>query len=236
MWQIKENKSMKQWNRIFKKHGKVFNEIHEDLPKIANVFKERQIKKILDLGSGTGRHVVYLSKNGFDVYGLDISERGIEITREWLHQENLRADLKIGSFYQKLPYSDNFFDAAISISAIHHAKIEDIRKTIREVERVLKSNGLIFIVVRKRRFGNWSKGKIVEKYGKQKVNYRVISDRTYMPIEGGEKGLTHYLFNKEILRKEFGNFKIIDIWTDVDKRHYCLLGELDKPTTPPRCR
>lgn len=217
---------MKQWNKIFEKHGKVFTEIHEDMSKIAKFFKERKVKIILDLGSGTGRHIIYLAKNGFDVYGIDIAQKGIEITKDWLKKENLQANLRIGSFYQQLPYTDNFFDAVISTSAIHHANIGDIRKAIREIERILKPKGLIFVTVRKRKFRNWSKSKIVEKYGKQKVNYQVIADRTYVPIEGGEKGLIHYLFNKELLRKEFKSFKIIDIWVDGDKRHYCLLGEL----------
>lgn len=217
---------MKQWDNIFKKHGKVFTKIHEDMPRIVKLFKKRHISKILDLGSGTGRHVVCLVKNGFEVSGFDISGEGISLTKKWLQQEDLKADLKIGSFYQRLPYPNNFFDAVISTSAIHHAKIEDIRKAICEIERILKPKGIIFIVVRKRQLRNWSKGKIIEKYDKQKVSYKVIANRTYMPIEGGEKGLPHYLFNKELLRKEFKNFKIISIWVDIDKRHYCLLGEL----------
>lgn len=135
---------MKQWNEIFKKHGKVFTEPHEDIAKIVKLFKARHVKKILDLGSGTGRHVIYLAKNGFDVYGIDIAQYGIEITEDWLKKENLKAHLAIGSFYQPLPYKDNFFDAVISTSAIHHAKIEEIRKTIQEIERILKPKGLIF--------------------------------------------------------------------------------------------
>lgn len=219
---------MKQWNEIFKKYGKVFTETHEDLPKIAKIFKERNAKKILDLGSGTGRHVIYLAKQGFDVYGFDIAEEGIKITKEWLEKENLQANLKVGSIYDKLPYPDKFFDAIISTSAIHHAKIEDIREAIRELERVLKLQGLIFFVIRKRKFRNWTKHKIIEKYGKQKTNYKVVADRTYVPIEGGEKGLVHYLFNKQLLKKELKNFKILNIWIDLDKRHYCLLGKLKK--------
>ena len=219
---------MKQWDKIFKKNGKVFTKIHEDLPRIAKIFKEQKVKRVLDLGSGSGRHLVYLAKHGFASYGFDISEEGIEITKEWLKAEGLAADLKVGSFYDKLPYPDNFFDAVISTSAIHHAKITSIRKAIYEIERVLRPNGLIFLVVRRRRFRNWTKNRVVEKYGKQKVNYRVIADRTYVPTEGGEKDLPHYLFNRALLRQELRNFKINDIWTDKDKRHYCLLGELKK--------
>jgi len=218
---------MKQWDKIFKKYGKVFTGTQEDIPKIAKIFKKYDVKKILDLGCGTGRHIIYFAKSGFDVYGVDISKEGINITKERLKKEKLQANLKIGSIYEKLPYKDSLFDAVISTNVVHHEKIKNIRKAIREIERVLKPKGLIFITVRKRKFRKfYPKLTIIEKYGKQKTNYKVIGPRTYVPTEGGEKGLVHYLFNKESIKKEFKNFKIYDIWTDSDKRHYCFLGEL----------
>lgn len=220
---------MKQWNEVFKKHGKVFLEPQEDMARIADIFKKSGVKKVLDLGSGTGRHIVFLAKNGFDVYGIDIAEEGIKITKEWLIKEKLQADLRISSFYRKLPYKDNFFDAVISTAALHHEKIENIRKAILEIERVLKPGGLVFITFRKRKFRKfYPKFTIVERYGRQKSRYKVIDSRTYVPIEGPEKGLIHYLFNKKLIRKEFKNFKIIDIWVNSDRRHYCFLGRLKK--------
>ena len=54
----------------------------------------------------------------------------------------------------------------------------------------------------------------------------IIAPKTYVPIEGKEKGLIHYLFNKETIQKEFNNFKIHDIWVDSTGRHYCFWGEL----------
>ena len=216
---------MQQWNRIFEKKGKVLTKVQEDIPKILTLCKKHNAKKILDLGCGSGRHVVYFAKRGFDVYGIDIAKEGIKITKDWLGKEKLQANLKIGSIYKKLPYQDNFFDAVISTNTIHHAKIRNIRKAIREIERILKSKGLIFITVRKRKFRKfYPKLSIIEKYGKQKTNYMVIEPRTYIPTEGGEKGLIHYLFNKKLLKKEFKNFKIHDIWVDFDRRHYCLFG------------
>jgi len=218
---------VKQWDRIFKKYGKVFTKIQEDMPKVVKIFKKHNTKKVLDLGSGTGRHAIYLAKNGFKVYGIDISDEGIKITKNWLKENNLKADLKVGSIYKKLPYKDNFFDAIISTNTLHHERIETIRKAICEIERVLRSGGLIFITVRRRKFRKfYPKLTIIEKYGKQKTNYKVIEPRTYVPIEGGEKGLIHYLFNKELIRKEFENFKIHNIWVDSKRRHYCFLGEL----------
>ena len=220
---------MKQWDKIFKWHGKLFTEPQEDIPKIVKLFKKKSVKKVLDLGCGSGRHTVYLAKRGFKVYGVDIAPKGIKITKDWLKKEKVQANLKIGSIYRKLPYQDDFFDAVISTQVIHHEKIENIRKAIKEIERVLKPKGLLFVTVRKRKFKKqWKKGKIIEKFGHQKVDYKIVEPRTYIPIEKGEKGLMHYLFNKELLRKEFKNFKIYDLWVNSDKKHYCFLGQLKK--------
>jgi SAM-dependent methyltransferase len=38
-------------------------------------------ERILDVGCGTGRHSLELARRGFDVHGIDISERFIEIAR-----------------------------------------------------------------------------------------------------------------------------------------------------------
>lgn len=211
----------KQWNVVFKQYGKVFTKVQEDIPKIVKLFKKRGIKRVLDLGCGSGRHLVYLAKHGFKVYGIDIAPEGIKIAKEWLKKEKLKANLKIASVYKKLPYKDNFFDAIISTQVIHHAKIETIRKLIKEMERILKPKGLIFLTVRKR-----GAKKEIPKERLWKIKF--IAPRTFVPLSHEEKGLIHYLFNKKLLRKEFKNFKIHDIWLESHKTHYhyCLLGEL----------
>jgi SAM-dependent methyltransferase len=200
---------MQRWNEVFKKEGRVFTEVHEDMPRIAKLFKERAVRRILDLGFGSGRHTVYCAKEGFDVYGIDVAREGLKLTRSWLKQENLAAKLKIGNIYEPLPYLDKFFDAVISVQVMHHARIEDIRKLIKEMERILRSPGFIFVTVLK----------------ESHRTFETIAPRTLIPLDGPDKGLIHYIFNEELLRKEFSHFKVDRIWPD-ETGHYCLLGEL----------
>jgi len=188
-------------------------EPEEGLDKVVEVFREHGVRRVLDLGCGSGRHLVFFAERGFEVYGIDISETGIGIAEEWLKAKGLSADLRVGSVYERLPYGDGFFDAVVSIRVIHHARIEDIRKAIGEIERVLKPNGLAFVTVRKR----------VSK--RRRLKFKKLDSRTYVPLEGDEKGLVHYLFNKELLRKEFKNFRIYELSVD-SKGYYRLFGEL----------
>jgi len=179
---IKWNK--RAWDRIFKKEKKAFPTILKDVQAVVKFFEKRNVKRVLDLGCGTGRHLIYLAKQGFDVYGIDISKHGIEIANKWSKEENLKAHLKIGDIYRKLPYENNFFDAIVSTKTVHHGKIENIRKLIKEMERILKPHGLIFITVTKRK----SKKEIP----KEKLwKIKFIAPRTYIPLTGDERGLIH---------------------------------------------
>jgi 2-polyprenyl-3-methyl-5-hydroxy-6-metoxy-1,4-benzoquinol methylase len=206
-----------KWDNIYSEKGKGYVSSLEYLPELLTLFKRLRVKRILDLGCGSGAHMALLAKNGFEVYGIDGSERAIEVSRAYLKEENLRGDLRIGSMWEKLPYENNFFDAVISFRAIYHGKIEDIRKTIKEVERILKPQGLIFITVRKK-----TPNRTMSKH-------TMLDSRTYIPTEGEEKGVVHYIFNKKLLRKEFNGFKIDNLRIDAGKqeweRYYCLIGE-----------
>jgi len=222
---------MKQWDKIFKKRGRVFVKPQENIPGIVKLFKKRGVKNVLDLGCGSGRHLVYLAKHNFNVWGIDIAESGVNIAKNWLKEEGLKANLKIGDIYKRLPYPNNFFDAIISVQTLHHSRIKKIRKLIKEIERILKPDGLIFITVRRAlRVKGWKKNKIVihrwKGWKKKKVKYKVIGPRIYVPIEGDVRGEIHFSFTKELIKKEFKNFKIPKIWTKFG--HYCFLGESKK--------
>jgi len=199
---------MKQWDKIFKEHGRYFTRIHEALPKIVKLFKKRNVRRVLDLGCGSGRHIVYLTKHGFSVYGIDGAKEGIKIAKDWLKGKGLKATLKVGSIYKKLPYRENLFDAIICVAVMYHARIRSIKKLIKEIERVLKPKGLIFLTA-----------------PKKKLKFKEIEPRTYLMLEGDEKGLVHYIYNKKLLRKDFKKFKIYKIWTD-SWGYWTLLGEL----------
>ncbi len=210
---------MSRWNELFKKEGKVFTNVQKDIPQIVRLFKKRKVKRVLDLGCGSGRHSIYLAKKGLELHGLDIAEEGLKITRAWAKKEKVRVRLKRGSIYARFPYADDSFDAVISVQVINHGRIEDIRRTVQEIERVLRPGGLIFITV-------------PQAY---KTKVRLIAPRTYVPLTGWEEGVVHYLFSKSSLRKEFKNFKILGLWVREAsmatlklpaKKHYSLLGEL----------
>ncbi len=198
---------LQAWDEIFQREGKVFEQPHPDVPQVAQLLKERGSQRVLDLGCGSGRHVVYLARSGFAVYGLDNSPQGLALTQKWLDEEGLSADLQLGDMAARWPYEDSFFDAVISVQVIHHALAATIKKIIQEIERVLKKGGFIFISVPKLR--------------NQGREFEQIELNTFVPLDGPEKGLPHHIFTPEELREFFGNFNVSDIHLD-NVNHYCL--------------
>ena len=61
-----------QWEKIYQEEGDPYDYTHEFIGDLAEKFKERGIKRILDLGSGAGRHLVFLAKEGFESLELTL--------------------------------------------------------------------------------------------------------------------------------------------------------------------
>jgi tellurite methyltransferase len=95
---------------------------------------------VLDLGCGVGRHMVYLGERGFRMAGVNISPSGIRLTREACAGRQIIFDGHVSDMHA-LGWADETFDAALSISAIHHHRREAIIRTLSEVRRVLKPGG-----------------------------------------------------------------------------------------------
>ncbi|MFX1235417.1 MAG: class I SAM-dependent methyltransferase [Promethearchaeota archaeon] len=204
---------MDSWNFIFTKNGKTFLEPHPNMGEIKELFQKNNCKKILDIGCGTGRHLVYFSKYGFDVYGVDASPKGLEIARKWLIEENLKATLIQHRIEKKFPFENGFFDAIISTQVIHHNLMKDILFTIKEIERILRQGGYIFIT-----FPILSGGTKVDEW-----ELKEIEKGTFIPLSGPEKGLYHHFFTIEEIYEVFHSFDILKVYIDKTK-HRAILG------------
>jgi len=95
--------------------------------------------KILDAGCGFGKWVLFLTKRGYEIIGVDNNKLAIEKLKKF--DSTIRVEL--GDVLH-LNYPDNFFDAYISMGVIEH--FEDGPKSVlKEAYRILKPNGLIFV-------------------------------------------------------------------------------------------
>ncbi|TFG20315.1 MAG: class I SAM-dependent methyltransferase [Promethearchaeota archaeon] len=62
---MSKHNSKEIWDNIYRE-GLMNHVIQEDISHILKLFKENNIKRILDLGCGSGRYIKLLSKEGFN--------------------------------------------------------------------------------------------------------------------------------------------------------------------------
>ena len=117
-----------------------------------NFFKydrdKRKNIKILELGVGQGANVWFLLREGFDVYGIDISPTAIRKMQDRLIKEGF----KLYDFYDRfkvsdirnIPFKNCMFDIVIDVATTWYVSYSDHKKVYDEVHRVLKNGGLFF--------------------------------------------------------------------------------------------
>jgi cyclopropane fatty-acyl-phospholipid synthase-like methyltransferase len=190
-----------QWEEIFKRDGHIFAEPAQIVMDFAVLLQKRGCKTVLDLGCGTGRHAVYLARQRFSLIGLDNSPTGLRMARQWLDEEKLSTSLLLADSRFALPFRDKVFDAILSTQVIHHALLETVHGTAREITRILKKGGLMLITI---------------PASKDRARHSEIEPNTFIPMAGDEKGLPHHIFTPDGLCSIFPAFKVLDLRTITD--------------------
>ncbi|NCN86257.1 class I SAM-dependent methyltransferase [archaeon] len=130
----------KLWDRI----APEWNE-YKQIPSVGSSEFVKNVKgNLLDLGSGSGRH---LQKINGSYYLQDISSEMLKLASKKATELGIKHET-IHSSMNTIPKEDDFFDAAICISALHSVEGKENRlRAISELYRVLKIGGKAFIGV-----------------------------------------------------------------------------------------
>lgn len=193
---------MAEWDILFKKKKYRWKKPSRFLIDLVPLLKKRKFKRVLDLGCGAGRHVVYLTKKGFFVVGSDISSRALKLSQKWLEKEKVKNYCLVEHDMTELPFPDKHFDAVISVNVIHHNPLDKVDKTVAEIRRVLKKRGLVVLTVSSTNDYKFGLGK---KLGKN--TYLAHSARGVVI----DAGVIHHFFDKKGVKKLLSKFKILDL-------------------------
>ena len=96
--------------------------------------------KVLDIGCGEGKDMVYLAKQGYDVYGFDITENGIAKTKRLAKENNVEVTSwidDVNSFKTDLK-----FDIIYSTGTIQYLDDDKIEEFFNKVKDMTNDNGI----------------------------------------------------------------------------------------------
>ncbi|MEK7534693.1 MAG: methyltransferase domain-containing protein, partial [Patescibacteria group bacterium] len=120
--------------------------LENEIPDLVSLFKKENVKNILDVGCGTGMHVIALAKEGFHAVGIDRSSGVIQAASKNTKalSDHLKQRVKfIHTEYKNLEQilEGTSFDAAISMgSGLAHTS--DPLPVLREVNNVMNKKAV----------------------------------------------------------------------------------------------
>lgn len=101
-------------------------------------FQETRGLRVLEIGVGLGADHQQFAEAGADLWGIDLTERAIEHTRQRLSAFGLTSHLAAGDA-EHLDFPDESFDRVYAWGVLHHSP--DTLQAVTEVWRVLKRGG-----------------------------------------------------------------------------------------------
>ncbi len=118
--------------------------LKENITKNLNLKKKDKILsgvKILDIGCGGGLLSEPMSRLGAEVFGMDASERNIEIAK--IHAKKSGLKIKYLCSSPEKFKTNLKFDVILNMEIIEH--VEDVEFFLKSCSRLLKKNGIMFV-------------------------------------------------------------------------------------------
>ena len=101
--------------------------------------------KILDCGAGGQVPPLALFyEHGFEAWGIDISEKQLELAKQYCIEKRMGIDFRKGDM-RKIPFDDESFDCVYENYSMCHLGKKDTAIAIGEMNRVTRKNGLCFL-------------------------------------------------------------------------------------------
>ena len=118
--------------------------IKDNIIKSFNIQKKDKILsgvKILDIGCGGGLLCEPMSRLGAEVFGMDASEKNIEVAK--IHAKKSNLNIKYFCSSPEKFKSDLKFDVILNMEIVEH--VEDVDFFLKSCTKFLKKNGIMFV-------------------------------------------------------------------------------------------
>jgi ubiquinone/menaquinone biosynthesis C-methylase UbiE len=213
------NKSMAKtscwnWNRVTSEY---WSEPAEDVYHLLHKWKQTKRHRVLDLGSGLGRHSILFASHGFDVTAMDSSASGLRALADTAQEETLAVTMVQGDLID-LPFEEACFDAVLAYHSIYHVDSGGMRSAIAELRRVLAPDGEAYLTLNSKTNATYSN-----------PDNPPVDENVRMKVEEDGSILPHFYCDLDDIRQLLDEFRIVslrqveDIYEDGTSWHYFAL-------------
>jgi 2-polyprenyl-3-methyl-5-hydroxy-6-metoxy-1,4-benzoquinol methylase len=101
-------------------------------------------RSLLEVGCGIGVDSIQLSKRGFAVTAVDLTENALAVAKQYAALRGAAIDFRLGNA-EGLDFPDQSFDVVYSFGVLHHTP--DIERSVAEVHRVLRPGGTAYVML-----------------------------------------------------------------------------------------
>lgn len=131
------------YGRIARWYDTIFDSMNAGLRAVGKkMFAPSEGMTVLDVGCGTGSHLLAYQKAGCEVYGIDMSPAMLKIAQKKLGDQ---AKLYQGDA-SKMPYDDDLFDLITTTLTLHEMAPETRDAVLGEMKRTLKPDGRLLLI------------------------------------------------------------------------------------------
>jgi len=116
------------------------------LDEFRDVTSDAASLRVLDLGCGIGRHVLYLNELGLRAYGIDLSSSALNTARLWAERRGVTEPelFFVQGDIRKLPWPDRYFRFAVSHGVLDSMPFDIARAACVELSRKMTDDGLFY--------------------------------------------------------------------------------------------
>jgi tellurite methyltransferase len=182
------------WNSHWEEEAKTdfWQEPADEVRDLAINLDRSQIRDILDLGCGIGRHALLFAEFGFSVTAVDYSEKALAILRQKAAEKQIKVNTIRGSYSEDL-FRGESFDLVLANNVLYHGYRESFKNAVHLVYKWLRPGGIFLFTCPTRQDAKYGSGE-------------EMADHTFKPLNSVHPGDIHYFADENDVRDFLSEF------------------------------
>ncbi|MFH1452152.1 MAG: class I SAM-dependent methyltransferase [archaeon] len=209
------NKDKELLEKTYEKPGAIWTS-QKPPTEIVELIESGKIKpgKCLDVGCGEGFYSIYLASKGFDVTGIDLSEKAIEYAKRNAEEKGVKVKF-IAMDVMDISKIKEKYDFIFEWTLLHFLMPEERKKYVENIYNLLNDNGKYLSICfneQSSMFGTDKKIRVIPKNSRGFVGgklyfssveelqdlfkpyFNIIENKVFEALESGGRGFLNYFF------------------------------------------